>query len=144
MGWVPTIPVRAYWNLSIPATRYAFGSLEVDEFVATYTSLTATNMILDMIILAIPAPLLLYNKTSNMKSRWALICLRNNFRLTIAVLQITSIAEVIATKSIALVCCFACAAGILLALNMRRHLGNVGQRQNAARDWVDVRNAASQ
>lgn len=32
-------------------------------------------MILDMIILAIPAPLLLYNKTSSGKSRWALICL---------------------------------------------------------------------
>lgn len=32
-------------------------------------------MILDMIILAIPAPLLLYNKTSNAKSRWALFCL---------------------------------------------------------------------
>lgn len=73
MGWVPTIPIRAYWNLTIPATRYAFGSLQVDEFVATYTSLTATNMILDMIILAIPAPLLLYNKTQNRKSRWALI-----------------------------------------------------------------------
>lgn len=75
LGWVPTIPVQAYWNLTLPATRYAFGSLEVEAFVATYTSLTATNMILDMIILAIPAPLLLYNKTSNAKSRWALICL---------------------------------------------------------------------
>jgi hypothetical protein len=75
MGWAPTIPVRAYWNLTIPATRYAFGSLEVEEFVATYTSLTASNMILDMIILAIPAPLLLNNSTQNAKSRWALICL---------------------------------------------------------------------
>lgn len=75
LGWVPTIPIQAYWNLTLPATRYAFGSLEVETFVATYTSLTATNMILDMIILAIPAPLLLYNKTSSAKSRWALICL---------------------------------------------------------------------
>ncbi|KAK2614736.1 hypothetical protein N8I77_001541 [Diaporthe amygdali] len=73
LAWVPTVPVEAYWNLAIPATRYAFGSLSVDTFVATYTSLTATNMILDMIILAIPAPLLLYNKTSSRKSRWALV-----------------------------------------------------------------------
>lgn len=75
LGWVPTIPIQAYWNLNLPATRYAFGSLEVETFVSTYTSLTATNMILDMIILAIPAPLLLYNKTRSTKSRWALICL---------------------------------------------------------------------
>lgn len=72
---MPTIPVQAYWNLALPAARYAFGSLEVEAFVSTYTSLTATNMILDMIILAIPAPLLLYNKTDSTKSRWALICL---------------------------------------------------------------------
>lgn len=75
LAWFPCLPVEAYWNLSVPAiARYGFGSMMVEPFVATYTSLTTTNMILDLIILALAAPLLLYGKQSSSK-RWALISL---------------------------------------------------------------------
>ncbi|KAG6355728.1 hypothetical protein INS49_003692 [Diaporthe citri] len=98
LGWVPTIPIQAYWDLTLPATRYAFGSLEVETFVYTYTSLTATNMILDIIILAIPAPLLLYNKTSSTKSRWALICLFSIGSMA-SIFSIWRLASIIETRA---------------------------------------------
>lgn len=47
LGWIPTVPVYAYWNLGMPAARYAYGSLYVEPFVLTYTSMTASNMVLD-------------------------------------------------------------------------------------------------
>lgn len=47
LGWIPCVPVYAYWNLTLPAVRYAYGSLYVGPFVATYTSMTASNMVLD-------------------------------------------------------------------------------------------------
>lgn len=75
LTWVPTVPVSAYWNLSVPASRYAFGSIYADPFVAAYTSLIASNMILDIIVLGLAVPLLLYKKTGNERSRGALICL---------------------------------------------------------------------
>lgn len=59
----------------MPATRYGFASLYVVPFVSIYTSLTASNMVLDIIILALAAPLLLYSQDSNEKSRWALMLL---------------------------------------------------------------------
>lgn len=75
LGWVPTLPVSAFWDFSVPAVRYGFGALDVAPFVAVYTSLTASNMGLDMVILGLAAPLLLYKKDSNARSRWALIFL---------------------------------------------------------------------
>lgn len=75
LGWVPTVPINAYWDLSITgAARHGFGSFDVDTFVGTYLSLTASNMVLDMIVLGLAAPLLL-GKGSNSRSRWALVTL---------------------------------------------------------------------
>lgn len=74
LAWVPCIPVPAYWDLSVPATvRYGFGSLYVEPFVTTYTFLTTTNMVLDLLILGLAAPLLLYGKPKS--KRWALVSL---------------------------------------------------------------------
>lgn len=47
LGWIPCVPVSAYWNLTKPAVRFAYGSLYVEPFVVTYTSMTASNMVLD-------------------------------------------------------------------------------------------------
>lgn len=55
LGWIPTVPVYAYWNLTMPATRYAYGSLYVEPFVLTYTSMTASNMVLDSKLLVVAA-----------------------------------------------------------------------------------------
>lgn len=74
LAWVPCIPVPAYWDLTVPTrARYAFGSLYVEPFVTTYTSLTTTNMILDLAILGLAAPLLLYGQPKS--KRWALVSL---------------------------------------------------------------------
>lgn len=76
LAWMPTIPVQAYWNLEMPATRYAFGALYVEPFVEVYMNLTGTNMVLDMIILGLAVPLLVNNnKTESKKSRWAVCTL---------------------------------------------------------------------
>lgn len=78
MAWMPTIPVSAYWDLTVPATRYGFGTLYVDTFVEIYMNLTATNMVLDVVILGLAVPLLLYNNsnsTEGKKSRWAVLAL---------------------------------------------------------------------
>lgn len=75
LGWVPCVPVNAFWDLTRPATRYGFGSLYVVPFVSIYMSLTASNMALDMVILGLAAPLLLYHKESTERSRWALVSL---------------------------------------------------------------------
>lgn len=47
LSWVPTVPVNAYWDLTMPATRYAYGSIYVEPFVAVYSSHAASNMVLD-------------------------------------------------------------------------------------------------
>lgn len=59
----------------MPATRYGFASLYVGPFVSIYTSLVASNMVLDLMILALAAPLLLYNQDFDKRSRWTLITL---------------------------------------------------------------------
>ncbi|GJE91438.1 hypothetical protein PsYK624_075880 [Phanerochaete sordida] len=56
--------------------------------------------------------------------------------LTIGLLSITSIAEEVVTKTIAFVCMFACATGMMIAFNMRRHLNNVAQTVDAVTAWV--------
>ncbi|KAL1870145.1 hypothetical protein Daus18300_005209 [Diaporthe australafricana] len=55
-------------------------------------------MILDMIILAIPAPLLLYNKTGSRKSRWALIGLFSIGSLA-SIFSIWRLAAIVETRA---------------------------------------------
>lgn len=60
LAWVPSIPVRSYWDFLIPdseATRYGYGSHDPSAFIATYVANATTNMALDLIILAIPISL---------------------------------------------------------------------------------------
>lgn len=76
LAWIPTIPVYAYWDISVPASRYAFGSIYVEPFVAIYTSLTATNVLMDLVIQSLAVPLFLRNSKAESKcSRWSLFCL---------------------------------------------------------------------
>lgn len=63
LAWIPTVPVKAYWNLTMPATRFAYGSLYVEPFVAVYSSHAATNMVLDSKCLNIPSFLKLTEET---------------------------------------------------------------------------------
>ncbi|KUI66368.1 hypothetical protein VM1G_02383 [Cytospora mali] len=60
LAWIPCVPVRAYWDWLIPdsqVTRYGYGSHNPKVFVGTYLANAATNMVLDLVTLAIPLPL---------------------------------------------------------------------------------------
>ncbi|KAK6223000.1 hypothetical protein QIS74_03845 [Colletotrichum tabaci] len=74
LGWVPCLPVRAYWDWSVPATRWAYGSLTPEIFSATYESHSAVNVALDLLVLAIPIPI--YFRTNvPFKSKLGLLAL---------------------------------------------------------------------
>lgn len=74
LAWFPTSPVSAYWDLTAPAARYAYGSLEVEGFVATYESHAAVNMMLDALVLAVAVPLF-FKPGMRKNSYWGLLTL---------------------------------------------------------------------
>ncbi|KAK9775531.1 hypothetical protein AB5N19_08694 [Seiridium cardinale] len=57
MALFPCFPPRGYWTLEATATCYGYGAATADSFYATYASASAINMVLDVVILAIPIPL---------------------------------------------------------------------------------------
>lgn len=71
MAWVPTVPVYAYWDLDVPATRYGFGSIYVEPFVAVYTGLTSSNMVLDLVILFLAVPLFVSSGNGAKEERYS-------------------------------------------------------------------------
>lgn len=74
LSWVPSIPIKAYWDWNIPdsqVTRYGFGSHDADTFVATYLTHAATNVALDLLIFGLPIPLYM-EKGLQTRTRWAL------------------------------------------------------------------------
>lgn len=75
LAWVPSLPVWGFWDYTIPAIRYGFGTHDVGAFVATYTSLSATSLLLDSVILFLALPLFLSHKVEGKSSRWALLSL---------------------------------------------------------------------
>lgn len=74
LGWVPCVPVAAYWNWTIPATRWAYGSLNSDIFSGTYESHSSVNFALDVLVLAIPVPLY-FRPQQSLKSKLRLLAL---------------------------------------------------------------------
>lgn len=73
-GWVPCIPVRAFWDVSEEdATCWGFGSYNAQEFVATYVALTSSNVALDIITLVIPMSFLFATNTHTHRTRYALM-----------------------------------------------------------------------
>lgn len=75
LAWVPSIPVWGFWEYTRPAIRYGFGTHDVEAFVATYTSFSATSMLLDLVILCLAIPLFLSHEVEGKSSRWALLSL---------------------------------------------------------------------
>ncbi|KAJ0107968.1 hypothetical protein J7T55_008104 [Diaporthe amygdali] len=72
LGWIPTVPVAAFWQLEMPATRYGYGSLDVKSFVGTYESHAAVNMLLDAVVLAIAVPMF-FKQGMRKNSYWGLL-----------------------------------------------------------------------
>ncbi|GAP83868.2 putative integral membrane protein [Rosellinia necatrix] len=54
---VPCVPVSGFWYWDEPARCYGFGSKKPHEIGGTYAAHVGTNVILDLIVLAIPIPL---------------------------------------------------------------------------------------
>lgn len=62
MAWVPCVPVSDYWTVfyqqDISGLKcYGYGSQSVKVFKATYESHAAVNMMLDLVVMALPIPL---------------------------------------------------------------------------------------
>lgn len=76
INWFPAFPVSAEWDFSDTASgvRYGFGSLDPGSVVAASLAQTSTNMVLDLIVLAIPVSYYLQPKL-NWKSQASLMVL---------------------------------------------------------------------
>lgn len=62
IAWVPCVPVSDYWTVlheqDISGVKcYGYGSQSVEVFKATYESHAAVNMVLDLVVMALPIPL---------------------------------------------------------------------------------------
>ncbi|KAH8675387.1 hypothetical protein BX600DRAFT_452545 [Xylariales sp. PMI_506] len=64
IAWVPCLPVDSFWLAPPNARCYGYGSSISTQFVGTYESHTAVNMVLDFIVLIIPLPILFKESTS--------------------------------------------------------------------------------
>ncbi|KAK1566070.1 uncharacterized protein LY79DRAFT_529490 [Colletotrichum navitas] len=74
VSWIPCMPVQAYWDWSIPATRWAYGSLDAKVFSTTYESHAAVNIALDLLVLMLPVPLY-FEPNMPLRSRLGLLVL---------------------------------------------------------------------
>lgn len=56
IAWFPAFPISAQWDFNDKSSgiRYGFGSLDPSSIVAASLAQTSTNMVLDLIVLAIP------------------------------------------------------------------------------------------
>lgn len=64
---VPCVPLSGFWDWETPARCYGFGSKVPNEIGGTYAAHVSTNVVLDLIVLAIPIPL--YFKTFKQKKQ---------------------------------------------------------------------------
>lgn len=74
IAWMPCIPVADFWNNPEIVRCYGYGSDVATEFVGTYESHTAVNLLLDLLVLGIPLPLL-FNKHTGPAQRWRIVAL---------------------------------------------------------------------
>jgi hypothetical protein len=72
IAWVPCMPVNSFWLVPEDRKCWGYGSSIPDQFVATYESHTAINMVLDVIVLFIPLPIL-FKDTTAMKQKWRIL-----------------------------------------------------------------------
>lgn len=71
LAFFPCFPVAAYWDWSIEgATCYAYGVKRKHPFVETFVSHAAINVLLDVLIVVMPAPLLLRRAMSK-REKWS-------------------------------------------------------------------------
>lgn len=72
VAWFPCYPaISAYWSLKADVNCWGFASQDPVEFRATFTAHTAMNMVLDLLVLSIPASLC-FRPVVQGKTRWGL------------------------------------------------------------------------
>ncbi|CAJ2511101.1 Uu.00g067260.m01.CDS01 [Anthostomella pinea] len=70
----PCFPLSGFWNWTIKAKCYGFGSKVPAEISGSYAAHAASNVVLDILILAIPVPLY-FSKATIWKQRLAVSCM---------------------------------------------------------------------
>ncbi|KAH6844493.1 hypothetical protein B0I37DRAFT_164409 [Chaetomium sp. MPI-CAGE-AT-0009] len=77
LAWVPCVPVSDYWTViyeqDISELRcYGYGSQHVGVLTATYESHAAVNMLLDLVVMALPIPIY-FEQGARGKTRMGLV-----------------------------------------------------------------------
>ncbi|KAK3368024.1 hypothetical protein B0H63DRAFT_442776 [Podospora didyma] len=78
LAWVPCSPVHLFWDRAyapfemLTMNCYAYGSMKVSVFTATYESHAAVNMLLDLLVMALPIPLY-FQPNTPFKSKLGLV-----------------------------------------------------------------------
>lgn len=70
---VPCVPVSAFWDRGT-GRCYGYGSIDSPALQRTYTAHNTTNVLLDLVVLAIPVPLY-FEKSTPWKTRIGIGCL---------------------------------------------------------------------
>lgn len=74
LAWFPCFPVYEFWTSEGSDLCYGFGSPNTMEYVSTFESQAGSNMVLDLIVLALPISLY-FQKETPLRSRMALLVL---------------------------------------------------------------------
>ncbi|KXJ92904.1 hypothetical protein Micbo1qcDRAFT_203069 [Microdochium bolleyi] len=69
IGAAPCVPLSAFFDWTIDARCYGYGSRNYNELFATFVAHSSLNSLLDLIVLAIPLPMYLQKKTTSWKQR---------------------------------------------------------------------------
>ncbi|ORY70040.1 uncharacterized protein BCR38DRAFT_520903 [Pseudomassariella vexata] len=72
ISWVPCFPIAGYWDLTISAKCYGYGSPYAKEFAQTFETHAGMNMIFDIIVLGIPISIY-FEKGSSAGTRMRLL-----------------------------------------------------------------------
>ena len=54
LAWFPCAPITDYWSLQPDPHCWGFGSPNPSSFATTYTAHSASNMVIDMVLLILP------------------------------------------------------------------------------------------
>ncbi|KAH7033035.1 uncharacterized protein B0I36DRAFT_104209 [Microdochium trichocladiopsis] len=65
----PCVPLAAFFDWTIEADCYGYGSRNYNELFATFVAHSSLNSLLDLVVLAIPLPMYLKKKTTSWKQR---------------------------------------------------------------------------
>lgn len=74
ISWVPCMPVTSFWLSPADKKCWGYGSSNSTEFVATFESHAAFNMVIDFIVLLIPLPLM-YREGTSIKQKLRVMAL---------------------------------------------------------------------